>query len=302
MNARYERLKAPLRPLVRRWRAWRYDLRFRRRLRRVTASTERPVRTATDVTLDADPEALWSRVRPPSSIPTRDIFLEDPVIRQSFDAYWHRFADRYDGVGREKALEHALTFTLIDFSRVRRYCDVASASSPLHDIVPLLHPGVEFWKQDLLYPTDLSQRTIGGFAQTMQGVPDGFFDAMTLHCSYEHFAGRGDIDFLTEVGRVLGDPGTCLIVPLYLADTHRVYFDPTVADPGEVPGYDPEGDLIAVRGYRQAHGRAHSPESLVTRLLPALPSSLRATLLRFRGQTEGIYLEFGMVLGRGLGA
>lgn len=258
--------------------------------------TNRPVRTSSAVTLDAEPEILWQRIQPDARVRSREVSLTDAAVGDAFAAYWGRFADRYRGIGREKALEHAMTFVLIDFAHVSKYCDIASATSPLHDIVSILYPRVEFWRQDLLYTTDLERHTVGGFAQEMRDVPDGFFDAMTLHCSYEHFTGDGDIAFLREVNRVLADGGACLIVPLYLANTHRVYFDPTEVAAHDPTSYDAEGELIAVRGYRQSHGRAHSPETLTSRLLSALPASLHATLLRFRDLEPGMYLEFGLFL------
>jgi hypothetical protein len=135
----------------------------------------------------------------------------------------------------------------------------------------------------------------------MEAIAPGFFDALTLHCSFEHFEEAADVEFLAEVDRVLSPVGACLIVPLYLADTHRVYLDPTTVSPDRARAYDAEAELRPVYRYRQDHGRFYSPETLATRLLAAVPPSLRATLLRFRDQAAvdpGLYVEFGLVLHR----
>jgi hypothetical protein len=135
----------------------------------------------------------------------------------------------------------------------------------------------------------------------MEAIAPGFFDALTLHCSFEHFEEAADVEFLAEVDRVLSPLGACLIVPLYLADTHRVYLDPTTVSPDRVRAYDAEAELRPVYRYRQDHGRFYSPETLATRLLAQLPATLDATLLRFREQAvvdSGIYIEFGLVLHR----
>ncbi len=217
--------------------------------------------------------------------------------------YWKRFASHYARIGaaREKALEHALSFELLDFCRVRRYCDVASARSPIQKALEQDYPAVESFRQDLLYETDLRRRIVGGFAQNMAEIADGFFDALTLHCSFEHFFGSADQEFLPEVDRVLSARGACLILPLYLADSHCVYFDPTVVSPGGLEGYDDKAELRAAWRYRQEHGRFYSPEALGERLLGRLPNGLRVTLLRFLGGSSvdpSVYLNFGMVLHR----
>jgi hypothetical protein len=135
----------------------------------------------------------------------------------------------------------------------------------------------------------------------MTDIEDGFFDALTLHCSYEHFAGKADVEFLAEVDRVLSSKGACLILPLYIAAEHRIYFDPSLVTPESLQSYDRESALCALWHYRQEHGRYYSPESLWTRVLGKLPSGLAATLLCFTNQASihpSIYVRFGLVLHR----
>ena len=257
------------------------------------------------IQFDAEPETLWKRMCDAAApgVARREISLSSSDVARDVTAYWQRYGPSYDRIdqGREKALEHALTFALLDFSAVARYCDVAAATSPIARALARDWPNVEHWTQDLLFETDVALRQVGGLAQEMKDIEAGFFDALTLHCSYEHFEGEGDVEFLAEVDRVLSARGACLIVPLYVADTHRVYFDPTESPIERVRDFDADAELRPLYRYRQEHGRFYSPEALGHRLLAKLPDTLSATLLRFRDQLEvdpGIYVEFGLVLHR----
>ena len=123
----------------------------------------------------------------------RNVSLSSGPLRESLDAYFERHRELY-GIdkGRGKALEHTLGLELLDFNRVKRYCDVASCASPIKKTFAEHYPAVEFWVQDLTYQDDLPHFQLGGFAQDMTSVPDGFFDALTLHNSFEHFMGDAD--------------------------------------------------------------------------------------------------------------
>ena len=224
-------------------------------------------------------------------------------LAQKATAYWQRFEANYhrNGAEREKALEHALTFELLDFSRVARYCDVAADSSPVVRACQAQHGKVEVFRQDLKYQTDFELGMIGGFAQDMREIEAGFFDVLSLHCSYEHFAGPADTEFVAEVDRVLGPTGACLIVPLYVASSPRIYFDPTRVSASTLASYDREAQLCATFNYGETHGRYYSPESLWDRVLSRVPAGLQATLLSFRDQRAvdpSVYVRFGLILHR----
>ena len=298
-----EALTARARPLVRWWRAKAYASRYRRRLEEHRRAIPRQIESADRIDPGASVDALWQRIDDalPAGIGRSERWLGRPPLSTAFARYWTQYGRVYDGIGREKALEHALTFELLDFRRIRRYCDVAAATSPISYPLADDWSDVEAWRQDLLFETDLSKRVVGGFAQSMEGIETGFFDALTLHCSLEHFEGTSDVKLVTEVDRVLSNQGACLILPLYVATTHRVYFDPTNVSSRAIRGYDDEGDLFAVYGYHQDHGRFHSPETLASRLLHNVPSTLNATLLRFHDHESlgpDIYLRFGLMLHR----
>jgi hypothetical protein len=233
----------------------------------------------------------------------RPVPLHSGQIRDNLDLYFQRHRDVYDiEKGRGKALEHALGLELLDFNRVRRYCDVASCESRIQKTFAEHYPQVEFWVQDLAYPDDLPRLKLGGFAQNMSSIPNGFFDAMTLHNSFEHFMGSADSDFVSEADRVLSPTGACLILPLYIASTHRIYFDPVAVTPSLLQTYDKGAELIPVRGFaNQEHARFYDAATLQERLISRLPPTLEATIIDFSGGesiSPEMFPEFALVLHR----
>ncbi|MFZ0312873.1 MAG: methyltransferase domain-containing protein [Candidatus Korobacteraceae bacterium] len=233
----------------------------------------------------------------------KHVALDSDPLRQNLQLYFQRHRDVYNiDKGRAKALEHALGLELFDFTRVHRYCDVASCASPIQETFAAHFPQTEFWAQDLIYEDDLQHFKIGGFAQKMSAIPDGFFDALTLHNSFEHFMGSSDTEFVAEVDRVLSPAGACLILPLYVAATHRIYFDPIAVTPNLLRTYDQGAELIPVRGFAtQEHARCYDAATLQERLISRVPPTLEATILDFSGGENiapEMFPEFALVLHR----
>ncbi len=233
----------------------------------------------------------------------RHVALDSGPMRERFDLYLQRHREVYEiDKGRGKALEHFLGLELLDFGRVRRYCGVASCASPIQKTFAMHYTQVEFWVQDLMYEDDLPHFQLGGFAQNMSSVPNGFFDAMTLHNSFEHFMGDADREFMSEVDRVLSPIGACLILPLYVASTARIYFDPVAVTPALLRTYDKGAELIPVRGFaRQEHARCYDAVTLQERLIGRIPPTLEATIVDFTGGesvSPEMFPEFALVLHR----
>lgn len=249
-------------------------------------------------------EVLWKKLK--ESAPSAnfvEVDLGSAQIQKGYQKYLSEFSGIYDGFGhiQEKALEHFLTLELFNFERVERYCDIASAKSPIGKAIAQRHPRAELWKQDLLYKTSIKDRIIGGFAQNLNDVASGFFDALALHCSFEHFYGSADGDFMLEVNRILSAKGACLVLPLYLDARHSVYFDPTVTGLDELRAFDSEALLLAVPHYHQSHGRFYDPQSVAKRVITRIPHALKCTFIRFTNQDKiasSVYLNFGLCLHR----
>lgn len=295
-------VKDLLRPMARTIRGSYDSIRFQRRCAALNREYGDRSEPKAQVAPEAACDAIGAELRKVCGTRARILQLSLADECQG-NEYWEKYGRLYEGVGngREKALEHSLSLDLFDFSRVRRYCDVAASASPMENAVAASWPAVERWKQDCEFQPDPEMKILSGFAQKMDGVAAGFFDALTLHCSFEHFHGSADSEFVAEVDRVLSDRGACLILPLYLDLQHRIFFDPLRTSPAEVASYDAEALLCPTFDYRQKHGRYYSPASLDARVLRLLPPSLRATLFQFSGQGsvgERVYLQFGLVLHR----
>lgn len=231
------------------------------------------------------------------------VALASDPLRRRLDTYFEAHRETYAiDKGRGKALEHALGLELLDFNRVHRYCDIASCASPLQQTFAAHFPRVEFWVQDLMYEDDLPHFRLGGLAQDLKSVPNGFFDALTLHNSFEHFLHAADSDFVPEVDRVLSPCGACLILPLYMAATARIYFDPEAVTPSLLRTYDRGAELIPVREFaRQEHARCYDAATLQERILSRLPAGLEATIIDFSGGeavAPEMYPEFALMLHR----
>ena len=263
------------------------------------------VTEARSISMDCSHDELAERMKTAVSprVHWMHVTLDSGEIHNNVERYFQRHQGVYEiDKGRGKSLEHALGLELLDFNRVKRYCDVASCASPIQKTFAEHYPQVEFWVQDLTYQDDLPHFQIGGFAQNMSSIPDGFFDALTLHNSFEHFMGPADSEFVSEVDRVLSPTGACLILPLYVASTPRIYFDPVAVTPSLLRTYDKEAELIPVRGFaNQEHARCYDAATLQARLISRVPDTLEATIIDFAGGESiapEMFPEFALVLHR----
>lgn len=272
-------IRSTLRPL---YRPTRYYYRLWR-VRSVGLNVSKPRSICMDLSHQEMAERMKTKVS--SRVRWRSVPLQSGEILDNLELYFERHRELYDiDKGRGKALEHALGLELLDFKRVKRYCDVASCASPIQMTFAAHYPTIEFWMQDLTYQDDLPHFRLGGFAQNMSSIPNGFFDAMTLHNSFEHFMGSADGEFVREVDRVLSPTGACVILPLYVASTPRIYFDPIAVTPSLLRTYDKEAELIPVRGFAsQEHARCYDAATLQERLISHVPLTLEVTILDFTG-------------------
>jgi len=195
----------------------------------------------------------------------------------------------------EKSLEHYLAARLLALRRGDVYIDIASQNGTAAEIYTRLH-GVDAYVQDLDFPEGLHGRQIGGDAAAMD-VPDGFADAMALHCSFEHFEGDSDSRFIREAARVLRPGGRCVIVPLYLCQYYACITHPPMAITGGV-AFEPDITLHAMQGWLNRHGRFYDAAHLAERVLRAAPE-LKFTLHVVENYAEvdpSCYARFALLL------
>ncbi len=202
----------------------------------------------------------------------------------------------YHLASEEKYLEHFVSFELLRPIVSGVLIDVASCRSYFPNI--MRRRGFRVIQQDLEYEHGLHADRLGGDAAVMALSP-GFADALTLHCSYEHFEGDTDIRFLKEAARVLRIGGRAVIVPLYI---HHRYL--TLADPSELAEstvhIDPGAALVAMRGYGNRHGRFYDPAAFSQRVYAtAVEAGLRVRLFQIKNASEisrHCYMQFAMTL------
>ena len=119
----------------------------------------------------------------------------------------------FDCPSIEKKLEYYLSLNLLQWKPEHRYVDIASCYSVFPSYVAdVCH--CETWRQDYYYKQGISGACIGSDACRIP-VEDNFFDSMTLHCSFEHFEGSKDGEFIREAGRILKPGGKLCIIPFY---------------------------------------------------------------------------------------
>jgi len=125
----------------------------------------------------------------------------------------------------EKALEHFVSLQLILLNSESVIIDIGSANSPFCKIVTQ-KSGTQFsYSQDKIFKHGLHENKIGGLASDLP-FGDESVDAITLHCSLEHFEGTQDKDFFREAERVLKKGGKCIVLPLYLSSQYTIHLDP----------------------------------------------------------------------------
>jgi len=125
----------------------------------------------------------------------------------------------------EKALEHFVSLQLIELNPESVIIDVGSANSPFCEIVKQ-KGGTQFsFSQDKIFKEGIVKNKIGGLASDLPFGNESV-DAITLHCSLEHFEGKQDKDFFREAQRVLKKGGKCIVLPLYLSSQYTIHLDP----------------------------------------------------------------------------
>lgn len=177
------------------------------------------------------------------------------------------------------------------------YVDIAgTAVSPYQEILRLLAKTPNIYTQDLTFPEGVNGNQIGGSAAKLP-LPAASVDAMTLHCSFEHFEGDADTGFVREAGRVLRSGGRVCIVPLYLGE-----YAFTLCDPAW--GYNISADKEVVIHFfprwGERHGRFYSAETLFKRIIkPAQDADLIARVIRFTNVLDldpSCYTHFSLIL------
>jgi SAM-dependent methyltransferase len=128
--------------------------------------------------------------------------------------------------------------------------------------------GCKTYKQDLQFKPGIQGTVIGGDASHMP-LPGDFATHMGLHCSFEHFEGGSDIEFIREAGRVLSPGGKLCILPLYLFTSYAILSDPCVL-PKRGMNFENDATIYCVKNYFNRHGRNYDVDHFINRIVKNL--------------------------------
>jgi SAM-dependent methyltransferase len=228
-----------------------------------------------------DLQALGLKIRELDASAYAQEFAE--FVRQPCYAGEYRF---YGGAADhcllEKALEHFVSFKLINPTRQMVGVDVGSCKS----VAPVILReafGCKCYEQDLDYAAGVHANRIGSSADDIP-LPERSVDFMTLHCTYEHFEGRTDTGFVRECARLLRPAGRAVVLPLYLNSSH-------VNITGEVSeqrragiNFDAEASHhCVIPEWNNRFGRHYSPAAFMARVVvPCWELGLDPVCLRVR--------------------
>jgi SAM-dependent methyltransferase len=193
----------------------------------------------------------------------------------------------------EKTLEHFVSLSFLNLSSDKTFIDVAAATSPFFDIVKKKYGIKSAYRQDLVYPKGLHDEKIGGYAHEIP-KDDASVDAVSLHCSLEHFVDESDISFFKTLERILKPGGRCVVLPFYIAGHYTIHLDPAFnLLHAHYPKLDPLAEIRYCK-WKQYHSRHYDPAALRRRILDPCPA-LKLTVYRvqnFREVASSCYLRF----------
>ena len=193
----------------------------------------------------------------------------------------------------EKTLEHFVSLSFLNLNSEKTYIDVAAATSPFSEIIKNKYGLNESYQQDLIYPRGLHDHKIGGYADEIP-LPDNSVDAVSLHCSLEHFENNSDSAFFKTLERILKPGGRGVVLPFYIAANYTIHLDPAFNFlRRHHPVLDPLAEIRYCK-WKQYHSRHYDPAALKRRILDVCPK-LKLTVYKvqnFREVARTCYLRF----------
>lgn len=193
----------------------------------------------------------------------------------------------------EKTLEHFVSFSFLNLQAGQLLIDVAAATSPFCEISLRRFNLMKAYQQDLIYTPGVNDNRIGGFAHEIPLKAESV-DAVSLHCSLEHFENDSDTRFFQTLERILKPGGRCVVLPFYIANTYTIHLDPAF---NLLKSHHPVIDPLAEVRYckwKQYHSRHYDPPALQRRILKHCPL-LKLSVYKienFREISPNCYLRF----------
>jgi hypothetical protein len=199
----------------------------------------------------------------------------------------------------EKALEHFLSFKIAQPERGQVFMDVGSCVSVVPEILRRYY-GCDCYMQDLELASGVHEWRIGSNAARIP-LPDSSVNGMTLHCTFEHFEGAADSEFVRECARLLRPAGKTVILPLYVnLNWTNVTGETNQAERGTIE-FDSAADYwCVIPEWKNRFGRHYSVAALLDRVLGvAIECGLTVNLRRivnFEQIHPSLWLRWALVL------
>ncbi len=212
------------------------------------------------------------------------------------------YPDSYFGGGKdekqnfvEKTLEHYVSTKFMDLKEDAVFIDMAACTSPFYQIIQKKYGVKTAYQQDLIYEKGINGHQIGGYGHELP-FKENSIDAITLHCSIEHFEGNSDMLFFKEMERQLKVGGKIIILPFYLAYEYTIHVDPiyNVLKNHKVVLDDNQRFRLRYANWYQFYSRHYDVKALNDRILNQCPN-LELTVYQvsnFRAVHPKSYLRF----------
>lgn len=196
-------------------------------------------------------------------------WMEEVDYAGNYPGYTKEFP--LGGLLEAKAAQHYISILLTSPDEDTVLMDTASSASPFWKIVERLYGAEASYRQDLNFPAGVHGFTVGSNVANIP-FPDASLNMITSHCSWEHFEGNTDVQYVAECDRLLRPGGALIIVPLYFADQYAVHTSPHIwnkkyAAANEPPEFDGNVTIFLREGIRQRAAKFYTGPELIRKIL-----------------------------------
>ena len=189
---------------------------------------------------------------------------------------------------KKKALQHYLSYKLLELDKKDVYVDIASSNSVFPDILLNTYGLTDVLRQDLMYSPGIKGGRIGSNVNSIP-IENDKINAMGLHCSWEHFENNADIDYLSEGALILQKNGKICIIPLYLAEEYLIMTSPSCwlsKYNCDIPIFDKDAIIYIDENIQQRQSKYFNVEHLKSKLLDVYSDILDFKIYYFKNCTE----------------
>ena len=197
----------------------------------------------------------------------------------------------------EKLLEHwiaAERLGLLAFDQDDIFVDVAAYGSPWAQVLRSKFE-IQAYAIDLVGPPAFSTLDFYRKENAIKtSFPDSSVRGMSLQCAFEMFQKQDDVDFVSEIRRVLKPGGKVVILPLYMHTHHCAYSTPEFFGRGHSDADATE--YVHIGAWGVPSSRKYSAVTLKERLLNTISQKgLDYEIFVLRNKEkfgDGVYCHF----------